>query len=263
MRRYSSTGGRFLLRIEDIDRGRCRPAFEAAICDDLAWLGLEWERPVRRQSEHFADYATALGKLEAMDLIYPCFCTRKEILAEVERAGHAPHDAAYGPEGPVYPGTCRHLDADEREQRKEAGEAFALRLDIERAAAEARSIAGELTWHDAGKGEIRADPEAFGDVVVARKDTPTSYHLAVTLDDDLQGVTLVTRGMDLFAVTDIHRVLQVLLGLKVPTYHHHRLLTGADGRRFAKRDGAVTLRALREDGVTPENVREIIELTNP
>jgi len=255
-------GGRFLLRIEDIDPGRCRPAFEDAIYQDLAWLDLEWERPVRRQSAHFDDYAAALDKLHAMNLIYPCFCTRKEIQAEIARAGHAPHDAAYGPEGPAYPGTCRRLDADERERRQEAGDAYALRLDMARAAAQAREIAGDLIWHDADKGDIRAEPEAFGDVVLARKDTPTSYHLAVTVDDDLQGISLVTRGMDLFAVTDIHRVLQALLGLKVPAYRHHRLLTGEDGRRFAKRDGAVTLRALRDDGATPAEVREIVGLAD-
>jgi glutamyl-Q tRNA(Asp) synthetase len=252
-------GGRFLLRIEDIDRGRCRPAFEDAIYEDLAWLGLAWESPVRRQSDHFGDYAAALAKLDAMGLIYPCFCTRKEIRAEIARAGGAPHDAEHGPEGPVYPGTCRELGVAEREARKAAGNAFALRLDMTAAAAIARQEAGPLRWHDRDRGEIAARPDAFGDVVLARTDTPTSYHLAVTLDDDLQGVTLVTRGTDLFAVTDIHRVLQTLLGLAVPDYRHHRLLTGADGKRFAKRDGAVTLRSLREGGVSPARVREIVD----
>lgn len=242
-----ASGGRFLLRIEDIDAARCRPEFTAAVIEDLAWLGLEWEEPVRRQSEHFADYRAALARLEALGLVYPCFCTRAEIAAEVAAAVAAPH----GPDGPLYPGTCRRLEPGERAARLARGDNHALRLDVTKAVARA----GPLVWRDRNRGEQRAQPETLGDVVLARKDVPTSYHLAVTVDDDLQGMTLVTRGVDLFAATHMHRLLQALLGLAVPDYRHHRLLTGADGRRFAKRDRAPTLRALREAGYTPAAVR--------
>ncbi len=242
-------GGRFLLRIEDIDRGRCRPEFEAAIFEDLAWLGLDWETPVRRQSEHMADYAAALARLEADCLTYPCFCTRKEIQAEVARSGHAPH----GADGALYPGTCRRLDAGERRARVEAGEAHALRLDCTAAAARA----GPLHWHDRARGRQAAEVAAHGDVVLARKDTPTSYHLAVTLDDHIEGVSLVTRGLDLFEATHVHRLLQAVLGLHVPEYHHHRLLAAPDGRRLAKRNRSLTLRALREAGQPPAEVRRL------
>jgi glutamyl-Q tRNA(Asp) synthetase len=242
-----AAGGRFLLRIEDIDAGRCRPEFEAAIAEDLAWLGLDWQRPVRRQSEHMADYQAALDRLQTAGLLYPCFCTRKQIQAEIAVAGGAPH----GPDGPRYPGTCRRLTRAARERRVVAGEAFAIRLDV----AAALRVAGDLTWHDRDAGTVAADPAPFGDVVLARKDTPTSYHLAVTVDDALQGVTLVTRGTDLFASTHVHRLLQALLDLPVPDYHHHGLLLDAAGKRFAKRDRAVTLRALREAGHAPDDVR--------
>jgi glutamyl-Q tRNA(Asp) synthetase len=248
-------GGRFLVRIEDIDTGRCRPAFTEAILADLAWLGLDWEKPVRRQSEHFDDYRAALARLDALGLLYPCFCTRRDILDEVARAGHAPH----GPEGVPYPGTCRRLDPAARARRVAAGEAFALRLDVARAA----ERAGPLSWHDRGRGIIAAEPLLFGDVVLARKDTPTSYHLAVTVDDALQGVTVVTRGEDLFTATHLHRLLQALLGLPVPEWAHHRLLTDADGRRFAKRDRALTLRALREAGRSPAEVRAMAGFPDP
>jgi glutamyl-Q tRNA(Asp) synthetase len=239
--------GRFLLRIEDIDRARCRPEFAVAIFEDLAWLGLRWEEPVRRQSEHFADYRAALARLDALGLVYPCFCTRSEISAEIAAAGAAPH----GAEGPLYPGTCRRLDRGERAARLARGDDHALRLDCAKAAA----VAGPLAWRDRARGEQQARPELLGDVVLARKDTPTSYHLAVTVDDHLQGVTLVTRGEDLFAATHMHRLLQALLGLATPEYLHHRLLVGADGRRFAKRDKSLTLRALREAGRSPAEVR--------
>ena len=248
-RAAQEANGRFLLRIEDIDSGRCRPEFEQAIYDDLAWLGLHWENPVRRQSEHMADYAAALARLAGMGLIYPCFCTRAEIMAEVERAPAAPH----GTDGPVYPGTCRRLDAGERERRLAAGTPHAFRIDMARAV----SLAGPLTWHDRGRGEVAADPLAHGDVVLARKDVPTSYHLAVTVDDALQGVTLVTRGEDLMPATDIHRLLQALLGLPTPDYHHHALLTDPSGRRLAKRDRAATIRALREAGHSAAGVRSM------
>ena len=239
--------GKFILRIEDIDRARCRPEFTAAILEDLAWLGLAWDEPVRRQSEHMDDYAAALARLDAMGLIYPCFCTRADIAREIAAAETAPH----GPDGPAYPGICRRLPAAEAARRKEAGEPFALRL---RADAAARQV-GPLVWHDGEAGAQRAQPELFGDVVLARKDTPTSYHLAVTVDDALQGITLVTRGRDLFAATHVHRLLQALLGLTTPDYRHHRLLYGEGGERLAKRDRAATLRSLREAGKSPEEVR--------
>ena len=241
--------GRFLLRIEDIDRGRCRPEFTDAILEDLAWLGLDWDGPVRRQSEHFDDYRHALDRLAAMGLIYPCFCTRSEIQAEISRAGAAPH----GSEGPLYPGTCRARSAADRQARIAAGESYALRLDMAQAAARA----GPLEWEDSEAGRVAADPLSHGDVVLARKHTPASYHLAVTVDDAIQGVTLVTSGRDLFGATHVHRLLQALLDLPTPRYWHHRLLTDASGNRFAKRDRSQTLRALREAGKTPAEVRDM------
>jgi glutamyl-Q tRNA(Asp) synthetase len=244
-------GGVFLLRIEDIDPGRCRPEFERQLMEDLFWLGLTWPDPVRRQSEHFDDYRAALHRLEALGVTYPCFCTRKEIEEEIARAGHAPH----GPDGALYPGTCRHLPAAERSARQAAGEAFAIRLDVARASAIASAIAGPLSWQDHGAGWIDATPEILGDVVLARKDVPTSYHLSVTVDDFLQGVTLVTRGRDLFHATHLHRLLQALLGYPAPDYHHHGLLTNDRGERLAKRDKAVSLRSLRESAKTPAEVR--------
>jgi glutamyl-Q tRNA(Asp) synthetase len=246
-RRAREAGGRFLVRLEDIDRTRCRAEYAEAALADLAWLGLDWDGAVRRQSAHFADYRAALERLAARDLIYPCFCTRADIRAEIARAGSAPH----GPEGPLYPGTCRRLGAAERARRRDAGEAFALRLDVARALAGT----GALDWRDEQAGTVRADPASHGDVVLARKELPTSYHLAVTIDDALQGVTLVTRGEDLFTATHVHRLLQALLDLPVPRYHHHRLLTDARGRRYAKRDQALTIAALRAAGCTPQEVR--------
>lgn len=243
-------GGRFLLRIEDIDTARARPEFEEAIHEDLAWLGLDWETPVRRQSAHFADYAAALARLRGMGLTYPCFCTRKDIEAEIARSQAAPH----GPEGALYPGLCRHLSDAERRRRLDAGETFAIRLDV----AKASAAAGPLGWHDRLKGGIAADPAALGDVVLARKDIPTSYHLAVTVDDAVQGVTLVTRGEDLFHATHIHRLLQALLELPVPDYWHHGLIRDATGVRLAKSRGAPTLRGLREAGMTPGQVLALL-----
>ena len=244
-------GGRFLLRIEDIDPGRCRPEFEAAILEALAWLGIDWDGPVRRQSEHLDTYRAALEPLEDAGLVYPCFCTRKEIEAEIAAAGYAPHGPAHGPDGPLYPGTCRALDPADRAARIAAGTPYALRLDVARAA----RIAGPLTFHDLQAGRVAADPLAHGDVVLARKDAGTSYHLAVTVDDALQGVTLVTRGMDLFAATSVHRLLRTLLGLPEPDYRYHRLVTDAAGRRYAKRDRSLTLTALRAAGHDPASVR--------
>jgi glutamyl-Q tRNA(Asp) synthetase len=239
--------GVFLLRIEDIDPGRCRPEFERSLMEDLAWLGLTWPEPVRRQSNHLDDYRAALDRLGEIGVTYPCFCTRREIEDEIARAGHAPH----GPDGVLYPGTCRHLSEDERAMRIAAGDAFAVRLDVARACA----LAGPLSWHDEAAGTVGATPEILGNVVLARKDVPTSYHLSVTVDDALQGVTLVTRGRDLFHATHLHRLLQALLGLPVPDYHHHGLLTNDRGERLAKRDKAVSLRSLRESGRTPAEVR--------
>ena len=248
-----TAGGRFLLRIEDIDGGRCRPEFEQAIYDDLAWLGLTWEEPVRRQSDHFADFAARLDRLDALGLLYPCFCTRKDIAAEIARSANAPH----GPDGPVYPGTCRRRPVDERAARIATGDAFALRLDL----VKALEAAGDgLTWHDADAGRMVCDPRPLGDVVLARKDTPTSYHLSVTVDDALQGVSHVIRGRDLFHATHVHRLLQALLNLPTPAYRHHPLLTNADGRRLSKRDKARTLRELRAAGVGADDVRRLAGL---
>ncbi|WP_135079803.1 tRNA glutamyl-Q(34) synthetase GluQRS [Terasakiella sp. SH-1] len=239
-------GDRFLLRIEDIDQGRCRPEYIAAIYEDLAWLGLNWDIPVRCQSQHMDEYAKALHQLAEMGLLYPCFCTRKDIQAEIERAGHAPH----GPDGILYPGTCRTLSRAQQEDLKASGKSFALRLDMTKAI----KMAGPLSWLDHDKGMQKATPEIFGDVVLARKDTPTSYHLSVTLDDNLQGITLVTRGEDLFHASHIHRLLQALLELDVPEYHHHGLLVGEDGKRFAKRDKSLTIRSLREKGLSVDEL---------
>ena len=230
-------GGRFLLRIEDIDGTRSRPEFVAGILEDLAWLGLRWDSLVF-QSERLAKYDAALETLKARGLVYPCFCTRAEIAASAS--------APQGDVGPAYPGTCRGLNSDEVAARAHLPHCW--RLDMAKAVA----ITGELAWHDAIAGTVVADPLAQGDVVLARKDAPASYHLAVTLDDAAQGVTDVVRGMDLFAATDVHRVLQALLGAPVPRYHHHPLVVDAAGRRLAKRDGALSLaemRAAGEDGV--------------
>ena len=243
-------GGRFLLRIEDIDLTRARPEFEQAIYEDLAWLGLNWETPVRRQSEHFADYDSALGKLGDMGLTYPCFCTRKDIEAEIARSPAAPH----GPEGALYPGICRHLTDAERRARLASGEKHAVRLDV----AKAMMLTGPLRWHDRLKGAMAADPASLGDVVLARKDISTSYHVAVTVDDALQGVTLVTRGEDLFHATHIHRLLQALLGLTAPDYWHHGLIRDSRGERLAKSKGAPTLRDLRAAGMTADEVLALI-----
>jgi glutamyl-Q tRNA(Asp) synthetase len=240
-------GGRFLLRIEDIDPQRCRPAFESAIYEDLHWLGLDWETPVRRQSEHIDEYRAALDRLTAEGFAYPCFCSRKEIQAEIARALAAPH----GPEGPLYPGTCRALTEAERGERIAAGKPHALRLDVDRALA----ATGPLSWHDFEQGTVEAAPQRLGDVVLGRRDAPASYHLAVTVDDHIQGIRLVTRAEDLFEATHIHRLLQALLGLDLPDYRHHRLLTNDKGERLSKRDGALTLAALRAAGRRPADVR--------
>lgn len=245
-------GGRFLLRLEDIDPTRCRPEFEAGILEDLAWLGLDWERPVRRQSEHLDDYARVVASLDAQGLLYRCFRTRKEI---IDAIGDAPH----GPAEAVRPGPH---PADEEAALLAAGRPFAWRLSLDRARDHLGAAAWEaLSFVEEGRGpgdehgRIRARPETAGDVVVARKDAGAAYHVAVTHDDALQGVSHVVRGEDLFEATHIQVLLQALMGWPTPVYRHHRLLTGADGRRFAKRDGSATLAQLRAGGLTAEALR--------
>ncbi len=242
-----ANNGVFLLRIEDIDQGRCRPDFIEAIYEDLTWLGLTWHRPVRIQSQHFGDYHAALEKLRAQHLLYPCFCSRADIAA----ATSAPH----GPDGRLYPGTCKHLSNSTA--RIAAGEPHAWRLHVDRA----QAAAGPLSWQDAHSGRIRADPASLGDVVLARKETPTSYHLAVTVDDALQGVTHVVRGTDLFHATHMHRLLQALLDLPTPTYQHHALLLGPDGKRLSKREASLSLQELRRSGVSSAEIRALIAST--
>jgi glutamyl-Q tRNA(Asp) synthetase len=253
-RRAADEGGRFLLRIEDIDPARSKTAFVEAIFEDLEWLGIKWENPVRTQSRHIDDYQAALATLNAKGLIYPCFCTRKDIAAEIARSATAPHGPAKGQAkaqgSALYPGTCRRLRPVERDQLMVSEKSFAFRLDVEKAA----QMTGPLTWHDKMKGEIAACPALLGDVVVARKDTPTSYHLAVTVDDAIQNISHVIRGEDLFHSTHIHRLLQALLNLPTPRYHHHKLLLDANGKRLAKRDQAQTIRARRHAGVSADEI---------
>ncbi|MGK7867264.1 tRNA glutamyl-Q(34) synthetase GluQRS [Falsiroseomonas sp. E2-1-a20] len=241
-------GGRFLLRIEDIDATRCQPAFAAAIEEDLAWLGLDWDGPVRVQSRHMQDYGWTLDSLKARGLLFPCFCTRTDIAREIAGSAAAPH----GPDGPLYPGTCRRLPVAERQDRITQAVPHAWRLDMGRALAD---LPAPLSFEEAGRGRITCDPARFGDVVLARKEVPASYHLCVTHDDARDGVTLVTRGEDLLPATDLHRLLQHLMGWPEPAYAHHKLLMGRDGRRLSKRDGAVPLRDLRAGGVTPREAR--------
>ncbi|WP_291295091.1 tRNA glutamyl-Q(34) synthetase GluQRS [Elioraea sp.] len=242
-------GGRFLLRIEDIDRTRCRTEYALAILDDLAWLGLDWDGEVRMQSAHFAEYGAVLSRLSARGLLYPCFCTRADIAREIEAAGGAPH----GADGPLYPGLCRNIPETERQARVAAGEPHAVRLDIARAMA---GVPGPLMCEEVGEGTFAANPAPlFGDVVLARKDTPASYHFAVTHDDALQGITLVTRGDDLKPAVHLHRLLQALMGWPVPRWRHHPLLRGPGGARLAKRDGAAGIAALRTAGRSAAEVR--------
>jgi glutamyl-Q tRNA(Asp) synthetase len=244
--------GTFLLRIEDIDPGRSRSEYVDGIIEDIEWLGMMPDGEIVYQSERLPLYAEALERLKARGLVYPCFCTRSAIAAEIAASAAAPHPGsrpgADGPDGPVYPGTCRRLHPDERERRR-ANEPHAWRLDLARAAAEA----GELWWDDHGQ-PVRAEPEQFGDVVLARKDAPTSYHLAVTVDDAAQDVTDVVRGRDLYAATHVHRLLQALLDLPTPRYHHHPLLLDAEGRRLAKRHGAPTIAGMRLAGADPRKL---------
>ena len=237
-------GGKMLLRLEDIDSGRCRPHYEAAIFADLAWLGLTWPEPVWRQSERMAFYKLALGRLERLGVVYPCFCTRAEL---------AGIDAPQGPEGALYPGTCRGLLPGEREERMASGVPYCLRLDTGKAA----RLAGSLTWIDLDRGLQQCSPALLGDVVLARKDIATSYHLSVTVDDAAQQITVVTRGEDLLTSTHIHRLLQALLGLPVPVWRHHGLVCDEHGKRLAKRDDARSIRSYREQGFRPEDVKRM------
>jgi glutamyl-Q tRNA(Asp) synthetase len=255
-------GGRLLLRIEDIDAERCRPEYEEAIYEDLRWLGVTWHEPARRQSEHFDDSAAAITQLEAQGLLYPSFESRRELAAmtaELDLQGGWPSD----PDGvPIYPGRARKLSAAERKRRRDAGEPFALRLAMDRAVAHT----GVLTWTESGAGphgqtgRVTASPQMWGDIVLARKDSPTSYHLAVVVDDALQGVTDVVRGQDLFWSTSIHRLLQALLGLPEPAYHHHKLILDDGGRKLSKSTNATGLRELRAAGATALDIRRMLGL---
>jgi glutamyl-Q tRNA(Asp) synthetase len=256
------TGGRFLLRIEDIDATRCRPEYEAAIYEDLGWLGITWEQPVRRQSEHLALYVEALSRLARDGLLYPAFESRADIarlVREKEKAGAWPRD----PDGvPIYPGIARYRSQAQREEMVQSGAPYALRLDM----TAALERTGALTWAEQGEGphgeagEVVARPDQWGDVILARKDTPTSYHLSVAVDDALQGVTHVVRGQDLFWATAVHRLLQELLGLPEPVYRHHSLLMDEAGQKLSKSTHSTALRELRARGVTPEEVRRLTSL---
>ena len=255
--------GRFLLRIEDIDRTRCRPQFEQAIYEDIGWLGLTWEEPVRRQSAHFDDYRAALARLDALGLLYPSFESRGEIarmVAEHDAAGDWPRD----PDGaPVYPGNAHSLSVKEREARMQSGAPYALRLNMKAALARV----GSLSFTETGAGPsgetgtLVARPQVWGDVILARKEMPTSYHLSVVIDDALQGITHVVRGRDLFFAAGVHRLLQELLGLPQPIYHHHRLILDEHGRKLSKSTRATALRALRKQGATAADIRSLVALT--
>jgi len=257
-----AAGGRFLLRMEDIDTTRCRPEFEAAIIEDLAWLGIQWEQPVRRQSEHFDEYRAALGKLAAMRLTFPSFESRAEIahmVGDRDVRERWPRD----PDGvPLYPGAARQLKELDRQARIERGDPYAIRLDMEKAT----EWTGPLRWSETGAGpsgetgDMAAEPAAWGDVIVGRKETPTSYHLSVVIDDALQGVTHVVRGQDLFWSTSVHRVLQTLLDLPAPSYHHHRLILDADGKKLSKSTQATGLRELRAQGLTAADIRRLVNM---
>jgi glutamyl-Q tRNA(Asp) synthetase len=245
------SGDDFLLRIEDIDKGRSRDKFIQAIFYDLKWLGLSWDEPSLRQSTRMGAYAEALATLRAYGLVFPCFCTRAEIATEIARAGEAQH----GPDGPIYPGTCKVLSREEGLSRIAAGENHALRLDV----AKASTLTGPLTYIERGVRNA-VDPNRFGDIVIARKDMPTSYHLSVVVDDAHQHVSLVTRGEDLLPATDIQRLLQALLKLPEPEYAHHPLVLDENGKKFSKRDGAVSLESFRQAGATPADIRARIGL---
>lgn len=260
-----AAGGRFLLRIEDIDSTRCRPEFTVALLDDLGFLGLRWDGEVRVQSQHLPQYSTALDRLSAAGLLYPCFCTRADIAAEITAAASAPHELALPsplpaglppPQvGALYPGTCRRLAPEQVTARLSEGKSYALRLDSRQAQAQAEAlVGGPLTFFDQRFGRVPVSLHHLGDVVLGRKEIRASYHIAVTHDDQLQGVSLVTRGEDLFHATHLHRVLQVVLGWPEPAYAHHPLLTDAHGDRLAKRRGSPSLRSLRAQGLSAEAI---------
>jgi len=254
------TGGRFLVRMENLDQGRCEARFEAASVDDLAWLGLAWDGSIRRQSDSIGVYRAALETLAATGIVYPCFCTRGDIAREIAAMAGAPQ----GPDGPVYPGTCRALTTAQRQLQLARGVAHALRLDV--AGAVTHLGAPTLHFAESGRGpagetgQVAVQPALLGDIVLGRKDIGVSYHLAVVVDDAHQGITLVTRGEDLFGATHVQRLLQQLLGLPVPRYRHHALIRDAQGRRLAKRDRDQTLAALRASGVTPKDIRRHLGL---
>lgn len=255
-------GGRFLVRIEDIDQARSRDAFIESLLADLTWLGVTWEEPIMRQSQHFADYRQAAERLEAMGLLYPCFATRQEIAA-------AKWTNAVDPDGaPLYPALHKNLSPDEISARKRRGELFALRLDMDRTISAAREKLGSsrLTFvafdAEGNSREVIARPERWGDTIIVRKDTPSSYHLSVVVDDARQGITHVTRGMDLYASTDLHRLLQVLLDLPAPAYHHHRLITDIEGRKLAKSARDTSLASLRQAGITPDEIHAMVGLNS-
>jgi glutamyl-Q tRNA(Asp) synthetase len=255
-------GGRFLLRIEDIDAVRCKPEFEAAIYEDLAWLGIAWEEPVRRQSRHLADYRAAVERLGALGLIYPSFKSRAEIAKLVAQRGEKAEWPCDPDGAPLYPGSAKRMPPEERSRLLNSGAPYALRLDM----AAASALSGDLTWTEHGEGPggeigvVVARPQAWGDVILARKETPTSYHLSVVLDDALQGVTDMVRGQDLFWSTSVHRLLQHLLGLPQPAYRHHRLVLDDAGQKLSKSTKATALRELRTRGATPVDVRNLVGL---
>jgi glutamyl-Q tRNA(Asp) synthetase len=254
----AASGGHWLLRIEDLDSSRARPEFEAGIESDLRWLGLTWPEPVLRQSQRLAHYRLAIDTLAAAGLLYPCFCTRRQIAAEIAQAAQAPHGVSAG----IYPGSCREMALQERARRMAAGELHVLRLDV----AEAAARLGPLSFTELGSGPggesgiIALDPAVLGDIVLARRDVGAAYHLAVVVDDAFQQVSLVTRGDDLFTATHVQRLLQVLLGLPEPRYAHHRLILDAQGNKLSKRDGPVTLRDLRATGMSAADVRRQLGL---
>lgn len=254
-RRANEEGGRFFLRLEDIDHTRCKPEYEEAIFEDLRWLGIEWEEPVMRQSDHFPVYAEALQKLTDLGLTYPCFCSRKDIARELDDIANAPHT----PMGHPYPGTCRNLDHSTAEKNLEDGKPHAIRLNINAA----KDLTGnnDISFEEETTGIVTATPEALGDIILKGRDYPVAYHLAVVIDDAAQGITHVIRGRDLFEATHIHRLLQEVLELPVPIYDHHDLINDANGERIAKRDGGHFIRTLREKGMKPSEIRALIPLT--
>jgi len=246
-----ANGNQFVLRIENIDFRRCKPEFEKSIIDDLKWLGLRWQTPIRRQSDQMHKYSAALERLHKMELLYPCFCTRSDIQREIKNAGNAPHYKETGGHYPIYPQTCKRLNLVEKKKYLDSNVPFALRMDMNAAI----QIAGKITWNDLNKGEQEAKPESFGDIVIARKDIPTSYHLSVVVDDNDQNINLVTRAHDLFSSSHVHRLLQALLGYDLPNYLHHSIIKDDQGNQLSKRDKPVSLQDLKNNGASPTQIR--------